>query len=62
MASLTISQNPKGLNIDILGKKIQPEYMGINMICMPQVDSNISDSAKFGGVVSQVFVEQMSSL
>jgi hypothetical protein len=52
MASLAISQNPKGLNIDILGKNIQPEYMGINMICMTQVDSNISDSAKFGGVVS----------
>lgn len=50
MASLAISQNPKGLNIDILGKKIQPEYIDIDMICMPQ--DNTLDSAKFGGVVS----------
>jgi hypothetical protein len=48
MASLAMSQNPKGLNIDILGKKIQPEYMGIDMICMPL--DNILDSAKFGVV------------
>jgi hypothetical protein len=32
------------------GQKLQPEYMGINMICMPQVDSNILDSVKFGVV------------
>ncbi len=27
-------------------------HAGINMICMPHLDSNISDSAKFGGINS----------
>jgi hypothetical protein len=52
LANSCFSNIPR-FQIDFFDKCSQPEYAGINMICMPHSDSNISDSAIFGAVNSQ---------
>lgn len=41
---LDLSHDSKDGNVDIFNKLSMPEYAGINMIHMPQVDSNVSGS------------------
>ena len=52
---LKISQSPLGLEVDIYDKRLQKEYAGLKIIRMPHFSSNISISAKYGVIVSQLF-------
>jgi hypothetical protein len=36
---LAVKQSPQGISCDIFHKCFQPEYAGIDMICMPHVHS-----------------------
>jgi hypothetical protein len=61
------------MSCDIFDKCSQPAYAGIEMVCMPNVHSNISITAKLGIINSQfyrflrpcsceeLFVSQMAS-
>jgi hypothetical protein len=46
-------QSPQGISCDISDKHSQPEYAGIEMICMPHVQSNISVTAMLEVINSQ---------
>jgi hypothetical protein len=50
-----VKQNPQGISCDIFDKHPQPEYAGIDMICMPHVHSNISIIAKLGVIYCQYY-------
>ncbi len=52
---LTVRQSPQGLSCDILDKRSQPEYAGIEMIRMPHVHSNISMTARLGIINIQFY-------
>jgi hypothetical protein len=52
---LTVNQSPQGLSYDIFDKRSQPEYVGIEMIRMPHVHSNISMTAKLGVINGQFY-------
>lgn len=52
---LKIFQTPMGLEVDIYDKRLEPEYANIKIIRMPHISSNISDSAKYGVICSQLF-------
>jgi hypothetical protein len=52
---LAVRQSPQGLSCDIVDKRSQPEYAGIEMIRMPHVHSSISMTAKPGVINSQVY-------
>jgi hypothetical protein len=52
---LKISQSSLGLEVDIYDKRLQPEYAGLKIIRMPHFSSNISVTAKYGVIVSQLF-------
>jgi hypothetical protein len=52
---LKISQSRLGLEVDIYDKRLQPEYAGLKIIRMPHFSSNISVTAKYGVIVSQLF-------
>jgi hypothetical protein len=68
-----VKQSPQGISCDIFDKCSQPEYAGIELICMPYVHSNLLITAKLGVINSQFyrcrlcscnkfFVSQMVSL
>jgi hypothetical protein len=50
-----VKQNPQGISCDIFDKRPQPEYAGIDIICMPHVHSNISITAKLGVIYCQYY-------
>jgi hypothetical protein len=50
-----VKQNPQGISCDIFDNRPQPEYAGIDMICMPHVHSNISITAKLGFINNQFY-------
>jgi hypothetical protein len=50
---LIVIQSLQGLSCDIFDKCFQPEHVGIDMIRMPHVHSNISMIAKLGDINSQ---------
>ncbi len=64
----------KGLNIDIANNLSQSEFEGISMNWLPHMGFNVSDSSKFGVVVTwfyrfirfcspkEFFMAQMASL
>jgi len=49
-----VKQNPQGISCDIFDKHPQPEYAGIDMICMPHVHSNISITTKLGVILLSI--------
>ncbi len=51
-----MSQSPQGLSRDIFDNRSQPEYVGIEMIRMPHVHSNISMIAKLEVINSQFYI------
>ncbi len=71
---LAVKQSPQGMSCDIFDNCSQPVFAGIEMVCMPNVHSNISITAKLGIINSQfyrflrlcsckeLFVSQMASL
>jgi hypothetical protein len=50
-----VKQNPQGISCDIFDKRPQPEYAGIDIICMPHVHSNISITVKLGVIYCQYY-------
>jgi hypothetical protein len=50
---LIVNQSPQGISCDIFGRRSQPEYAGIEMICVPLIHSNISITVKLGVINSQ---------
>jgi hypothetical protein len=50
-----VKQSPQGISCDIFDKCSQPEYAGIELICMPYVHSNILITAKLGVINSQFY-------
>ncbi len=50
-----VKQSPQGISCDIFDKCSQPEYEGIELICMPYVHSNILITAKLGVISSQFY-------
>jgi hypothetical protein len=50
-----MKRSPQGISCDIFDKCSQPEYAGIDMICMSHVHSNISITAKLGVINSQFY-------
>ena len=51
---LKISQSSFGFEVDIYDKRLQPEYSNLKIIRMPHFSSNISDTAKYGVISSQL--------
>jgi len=49
---LAVKQSPQVISCDIFDKHSQSEYVGIDMICMPDFPSNISIAVKLGVVNS----------
>ena len=54
LLDLNISQSASGLEVDIYDKRSQPEYSGVQIIRMPDIESNISVIAKYGVINSQL--------
>jgi hypothetical protein len=52
---LVMKQTPQCMSCDIFDKCFQPEYAGIEMICMCHVHSNTSITAKLGVINSQFY-------
>jgi hypothetical protein len=52
---LIVNQSPQGLSCDIFYKHFQRKHVGIDMIRMPHVHSNISMTAKLGDINSQFY-------
>jgi len=52
---LAVKQSPQGISCDIFDKCSEPEYAGIELICMPYVHSNILITAKLGVINSQFY-------
>ncbi len=50
-----MKQSPQGISCDIFDKCSQPEYAGVELICMPYVHSNILITAKLGVNNSQFY-------
>ncbi len=50
-----MKQSPQGISCDIFDKCSEPEYAGIELICMPYVHSNILITAKLGVINSQFY-------
>ncbi len=49
---LAVRQSPQGLSCDIFDKRAQPEYVGVELIRMPHIHSNISMTAELGVINS----------
>jgi hypothetical protein len=52
-SDLPVNQSPQGILCDYFDKRSQPEYVGIEMIYVPLIHSNISITAKSGVINSQ---------
>jgi hypothetical protein len=57
---LAVKQSPQVISCNIFDKCSQPEYAGIDMICMPDFPSNISITVKLG-VMNSWFLRISSS-